>query len=225
MRLGAAVLFGLLVCLMGGCAQTGEAWRAGGGEWQAAVEPSDAAARPGGRPLAWGEPLVEPASLPIPHAVAEGEGPYLLDTGDRLRIFVYGQPNLSRLYLVDHAGRVSIPLIGNIVARGRTTYALERIIRDRLATEFVKDPQVTVDVQQNRPFFILGEVRAAGQYPYVSGMTIEQAVAIAGGYSERANERRARVTRRTDGRIDVIEAPSDYVLQPGDSVYVYERFF
>ena len=89
----------------------------------------------------------------------------------------------------------------------------------------MKDPQVTVDVQQNRPFFILGEVRNAGQYPYVSGMTIETAVAIAGGYSERANERRMKLTRRVDGLVDVMEVPPDYVVQPGDTVYIRERFF
>ena len=135
------------------------------------------------------------------------------------------QPNLSRLYIVDHDGRITVPLIGAVKARGQTTSALESLIRSRLGSQFVKDPQVTVDVQQNRPFFILGEVRSAGQYPYVSGMTVETAVAIAGGYSERANERRVKITRRIDGLVEVLEAPSDYVVQPGDTVYVYERFF
>jgi polysaccharide biosynthesis/export protein len=173
----------------------------------------------------WGEPTAVPVGLVGPKAVASTDGPYLLDTGDRLRVFVYGQPNLSRLYSVDHDGRITVPLIGAVKARGQTTTALESSIRSRLGSQFVKDPQVTVDVQQNRPFFILGEVRTAGQYPYVSGMTIETAVAIAGGYSERANERRARITRRIDGLVDVMEVPPDYVVQAGDTVYVYERFF
>ena len=171
----------------------------------------------------WGEPTVIPAGISAAHA--EGESRYLLDTGDRLRVFVYGQPNLSRLYIVDHDGKISVPLIGNVKVRGMTTYGVESTLRQRLGREFVKDPQVTVDVQQNRPFFILGEVRNAGQYPYVSGMTIETAVAIAGGYSERANERKARITRRSNGFVEVIEVPPDYVVQPGDSVYVYERLF
>ena len=117
------------------------------------------------------------------------------------------------------------PLIGAVNARGHTTAALEGTIRSRLGAQFVKDPQVTVDIQQNRPFFILGEVKSAGQYPYVSGMTIETAVAIAGGYSERANERRVKLTRRIDGLVDVMEVPTDYVVRPGDTVYVNERFF
>ncbi|MDX2289065.1 MAG: polysaccharide biosynthesis/export family protein [Hyphomicrobiaceae bacterium] len=173
----------------------------------------------------WGEPVVIPAGLTGPKAVADTDGPYLLDTGDQLRIFVYGQPNLSRLYTVDHAGQISVPLIGNVAARGLTTNGLEGVIRSRLGAEFVRDPEVTVDVQQNRPFFILGEVRNAGQFPYVSGMTVETAIAIAGGYSERASTRRFRITRRIDGFVEQIEAPADYVIKPGDTVFVYERFF
>ncbi len=178
-----------------------------------------------GEHQSWGEPVVIPAGLQGPKAVAETDGPYLLDTGDQLRIFVYGQPNLSRLYTVDHAGQISVPLIGNVAARGLTTNGLEGVIRSRLGAEFVRDPQVTVDVQQNRPFFILGEVRNAGQFPYVSGMTVETAIAIAGGYSERASTRSYRITRRIDGFVEQIEAPADYVIKPGDTVFVYERFF
>ncbi len=184
--------------------------------WQATVA---------GAETAWGEPTAPPPYLDGPKAVADTDGPYLLDTGDRLRIFVYGQPNLSRQYTVDHDGRIAVPLIGGVAARGKTTRDVQGIIRSRLGAEFVKDPQVTVDVQQNRPFFILGEVRTAGQYPYVSGMTVETAIAIAGGYSERASDRTFRITRRINGYVEQIEAPGDYVVKPGDTVYVFERFF
>lgn len=172
---------------------------------------------------AWGEPQTS-HDLAGPKAVADTDGPYYLDTGDKLRIFVYGQPNLSRQYIVDHDGKIAVPLIGEVSARGKTTRELQSVIRARLGSEFVKDPQVTVDVQQNRPFFILGEVRNAGQYPYVSGMTVETAIAIAGGYTERASERKFRITRRINGMVEQIEAPGDYVLKPGDTVYVFERF-
>jgi protein involved in polysaccharide export with SLBB domain len=135
---------------------------------------------------AWGPaavfatPVVVPVLPPGPHAVPDFLGPYLLDTGDKLRVFVYGQPNLSRIYTVDQIGNIAVPLIGSVHARGRTTGDLERSIRAKLGTDYVKDPQVAVDVAQNRPFFILGEVRLPGQYPYVSGMTVETAVAIGG---------------------------------------------
>ena len=173
----------------------------------------------------WGEPQVVPAGLKGPHAVADADGPYLLDTGDKLRIFVYGQPNLSRVYTVDHGGMITVPLIGGVKARGLTTFDLEHTIRGRLGAKYVRDPQVTVDMQQNRPFFILGEVKLAGQYPYVSGMTVETAVAIAGGYTERASSRSFRLTRRINGMVDQMEVPSDYVVQAGDTVYVFERLF
>ena len=173
--------------------------------------------------VAWGDPSHLPSEVMGPHAVADADGPYLLDTGDRLRIFVYGQPNLSRLYTVDHEGRISVPLIGDVSARGKTTNEMEGIIRSKLGSEFVKDPQVTVDIQQNRPFFIYGEVKTGGQYPYVSGMTVE--TAIAGGFTERASERKYRITRRVNGFVEQIEAPGDYIVKPGDTVYVFERFF
>lgn len=176
--------------------------------------------------VTWGEPTVEPVVLPQgPHAVADSDGAYLLDTGDRLRIFVYGQPNLSRLYTVDHNGSIVVPLIGKVRARGKTVYRLAASIRDRLASQFVRDPQVTVDVNQNRPFFIMGEVRNAGQFPYVSGMTVQKAVAISGGYSERAKKGYARITRRINGVVEVLDVPSDYVVKPGDLVEIDERFF
>ena len=141
------------------------------------------------------------------HAEGETDGPYLLDSGDRLRIFIYGHPNLSRLYTVDQEGMVPVPLIGEVRARGRTTRSLARAIAARLGAQYVREPQVTVDIAQNRPFFILGEVRNAGQYPYVSGMTVKAAVAIAGGYADRADERRIQITRRHNGIIEKMDVP------------------
>ncbi len=174
--------------------------------------------------VSWGEPAVHPIMPSGPRAVAGADGPYLLDTGDRLRIFVYGQPNLSRIYPVDHSGKITIPLIGRLHARGRTTRGLEALITRKLGAQYVKDPQVNVDMAQNRPFFILGEVRSPGQYPYVSGITVQGAVAIAGGYSERANERKVEITRRINGYVEKMEVPDDYVIKPGDTVKIPERF-
>ena len=173
-------------------------------------------------PLGWGQTVVVAVA-----STGEGEvdGPYLLDSGDRLRVFVYGHPNLSRLYTVDHQGMVPVPLIGEVPARGRTTRSLAKAIAARLGAQYVREPQVTVDVAQNRPFFILGEVRNAGQYPYVSGITAKAAVAIAGGFADRADERHIQITRRRfDGIIEKMDVPPDYVVQPGDTLYVYERW-
>ena len=106
-----------------------------------------------------------------------------------------------------------------------TVNALAGAIRARLGAKYVRDPQVTVDIHQHRPFFILGEVRTPGQYPYVSGMTVETAVAIAGGYTPRAREYNFRISRRVDGILEVDHGSRDYVVQPGDTIKVEERFF
>ena len=155
----------------------------------------------------------------------EHYGPYRLASGDRLRIFIYAQPSLSRIYNVDSEGFISVPLIGNVHAQGMTTRALEGVIASRLGAEFVRDPHVTVDIQQYRPFFILGEVKTAGQYPYVGGLTVNAAVAIAGGFSERANERKVQITRRMKEGIEKFEVPGDAEVRPGDTIYVNERWF
>lgn len=169
----------------------------------------------------WGSPNITKVTV----TDADPVNAYKLDTGDRLRVFVYGQPNLSRLYTVDHDGKIVVPLIGAVKARGLTVYGVAGAIRSRLGVQYVRDPQVTVDVHQNRPFFILGEVRNAGQYPYVSGMSVMQAAAIAGGSSERANEKRARITRRIGESNEILEVTADAIVEPGDTVYVHERFF
>lgn len=173
----------------------------------------------------WGRPEVIPATLKDSVLVAERPGPYLLDTGDQLRILVYGEPNLSRLYTVGHDGKISVPLIGSVSARGKTVHKVKRLIAARLGAQYVRDPQVSVEIHQNRPFYILGEVRSAGQYPFASGMTVRKAVATAGGYTERADETGAKLTRRVNGFVEEIEAPFDYVVRPGDTIYIRERFF
>ena len=118
-----------------------------------------------------------------------------------------------------------MPLIGDVPARGAHHPGLGKAIAARLGRGTCREPQVTVDVAQNRPFFILGEVRNAGQYPYVSGLTAKAAVAVAGGFADRADERRIQITRRRfDGLIEKMDVPPDYVVQPGDTLYVYERW-
>lgn len=229
MRIRFAVLFRLLPCAallaLGACAHDPDTVIAAAlADFEPRIGPPEyreIPSRHGADDVTWGAPSVHAAA----YTDAERGNSYLLDTGDRLRVFVYGQPNLSRAYTVDHEGLITVPLIGEVRARGRTTRNVEHTIRQRLGTEFVRDPQVTVDILQNRPFFIYGEVKAAGQYPFVSGMTVETAIAIAGGYSERASTRSFRITRRANGLVDQMEAPGDYPLQPGDVVYVNERFF
>lgn len=155
----------------------------------------------------------------------EIERPYLLDSGDRLRINVYGQETLTNSYAVDGGGNLSMPLIGTVQARGRTPRQLEQQIVRQLANGYLRDPSVTVEVETYRPFFILGEVKNPGQYPYVNGMTVETAVAIAGGYSQRASTSSVRLSHLEGGEtVHTRALPTDPV-RPGDTINVRERFF
>lgn len=162
--------------------------------------------------------------MPPPVTLAPTDA-YTLDTGDRLRIIVFGQDNLSRSFTVDASGNISMTLIGTVRARGAGTRQLEQKIANALSGTYVKDPRVSVEVEVYRPFFILGEVRTPGQFSFVNGITIENAVAIAGGFTDRANERKVRVTRRIgDENVSEILAPFESV-RPGDTIYVKERLF
>lgn len=182
--------------------------------------------------------LATPAPLPPPgEAMPAGGGfappgvpvntsePYRLDSGDKVRVIVFGQDNLSRIYSVDASGYVAMALVGQVMARGLTTRQLSSEIARQLRAKYVKEPRVSVEVETYRPFFILGEVRRPGQYSYVNAMTVESAVAIAEGYTERARQRMVRLTRRFDGVASTVMVPTDYPVQPGDTIYVLERFF
>lgn len=167
----------------------------------------------------------KPARDGIPGAPVLTYPVYKLDSGDRVRVVVFGQDNLSRVYNVDTSGYVSLPLIGPVLARGHTTIELAHTIADQLKQKYIKDPKVTAEVETYRPFFILGEVKRPGQFPYVNSMTVETAVAIAEGYTERANQRMVRLTRNFDGVMSTVMVPTDYPVQPGDTIYVLERLF
>lgn len=170
-------------------------------------------------------PMVHRTSARRETAVSYEEEPYVLDSGDRLRVGVFGQENLSRDYAVDGGGYISMPLIGAVQARGITTFDLERRIAAKLKAKYVKDPKVTVEVQTYRPFFVLGEVRRPGQFPYVNGMTVQTAIAIAGGYTDRARKRSVQMTRRIHGTAVERSVPPTYPVRPGDTINVRERFF
>lgn len=151
--------------------------------------------------------------------------PYTLASSDRLRVLVYGQDQLSNSYDVDSTGAIAMPLIGAVHAEGLTTHGLERVIAEKLRNGFVRDPQVAVEVQAYRPFFIMGEVTTAGQYPYINGMTVQNAVAVAGGYTPRASHAGVLMTRIIDGRSYTGMVPATEPVRPGDTISVRERLF
>ena len=168
-------------------------------------------------------PLV-PVATVMPELVPPDE-PYLLDSGDRLRVTVYGQEGLTNSYIVDASGRITMPFVGAVSARGCSTTQLARIIADRLRRGFIREPHVAIEVETYRPFFILGEVLAPGQYPYVPNMTVETAVAIAGGYTPRAYRWNAEVSRSAGGLTARQKVPTIAPVRPGDTVTITERWF
>jgi polysaccharide export outer membrane protein len=150
---------------------------------------------------------------------------YTLDSGDRLRVVVFGQDGLTNSYAVDPAGNITLPLIGPVHARGRTTTEVSASLVARLRQGFLREPHVAVEVEAYRPFFILGEVTFPGQYPYVANMTVETAVAIAGGFSPRAFRQGVEVSRPADGAVVRQKVPVTAMIRPGDTVVVSERWF
>lgn len=166
-----------------------------------------------------------PRYVDADYAVSQPAGPYRLASGDRLRVIVFGQDNLSNIYAVDGSGRISMPLIDTIEAQGRTTQQLEKAIEARLRGGFLREPKVSVEVDTYRPFFVLGEVTNSGQFPFVNGMTVQTAVAIAGGFTPRGQRSSAEVTRAVEGQLVTATVPITYAVQPGDTIVIKERWF
>jgi polysaccharide export outer membrane protein len=170
----------------------------------------------------YGPPPVAYAVAPMPVAY---DAAYRLDAGDRLRVVVYGQEGLTNTYAIDAGGSITMPLIGSVPARGRTPAGLAADITAKLRNGYIREPSVAVEIEAYRPFFILGEVAAPGQYPYVPNMTVESAVAIAGGFSPRALRDRVTLTHGdASGRARMV-VPLGTALGPGDTVLVGERWF
>jgi polysaccharide export outer membrane protein len=165
-------------------------------------------------------PAYAAAPMPVAYDVA-----YKLDAGDKLRVVVYGQEGLTNTYAIDAGGSITMPLIGSVPARGRTPAGLASEISGKLRNGYIRDPSVAVEIEAYRPFFILGEVAAPGQYPYVPNLSVESAVAIAGGFSPRAQRDRVTVTHTDSSGSMRIVAPLGTALSPGDTVLVGERWF
>lgn len=151
--------------------------------------------------------------------------PYQLDSSDRLRILVFGQDDLSNSYTIDQAGYISFPLIGAVAARGKTQIELANEISRKLRQGYLRDPDVSVEVETYRPVFVMGEVQSAGQYNYVPGMTAQNAIATAGGFSARARQADVDITRQINGEILNGRVPLSDPIRPGDTIYVRERYF
>lgn len=161
-----------------------------------------------------------------PPAQAQPGAPeYRLGSGDHLKVKVFGHDDLSGDVYVDGTGSVSLPLIGTVKAGSLTIRELEQVVADKLQPDYLRNPRVTVEVLNYRPFYIIGEVKNPGSYSYVNGMSIINAVALAGGYTYRARENSVFITRGTDQSKAKQRADHDTIVLPGDVIEVPERFF
>jgi polysaccharide biosynthesis/export protein VpsN len=157
---------------------------------------------------------------------AGAETGYRLGSGDQVRITVFGEPDLTGQFAVDGSGVVAFPLIGEVKAAGRTARELEKGIAEKLRDGYLKNPTVNVEVLSFRPFFILGEVKAPGSYPYKNGLNVMNAVALAGGYTYRAKSNVWVITRTGDSKYQAREITNgDFQVLPGDTIVIPERFF
>jgi len=234
MRSRRFILLALAAVALAGCTQSG-----GQGIFARNAQPLwkqqialPAMLRPGARPVAqpayvMAQPIQAPL-MPQPIAAPDLEpenNSYGLDSGDKLRVVVFGQEGLSASYSVDTSGNITMPLIGAVRARGVGTAGLQQAIVAKLRNGYVREPHVAVEVEAYRPFFILGEVTLPGQYPYVPNMTVETAVAIAGGYTPRAFKRKIEVAHQVNGLTERRVVSPNYPVRPGDTVHIVERWF
>ncbi|EEA96920.1 polysaccharide biosynthesis/export family protein [Pseudovibrio sp. JE062] len=151
--------------------------------------------------------------------------PYTLAASDEVRIIVFGQADLSNTYKIDQGGSLAFPLIGQVNANGKTPKQLTSMIRARLKNGFIRDPDVSVEVAVYRPIFVMGEVRNAGQYAYLPGMTVQNAIATAGGFTARARQQDVDLTRQLGAEVTNGVVPITAPVRPGDTLYVHERLF
>jgi polysaccharide export outer membrane protein len=149
----------------------------------------------------------------------------VLHPGEKIRVVVFGEDRLTGDYEIDPAGFVSLPLAGTVKAAGLSKQELERELAKKFSSEYLRNPKVTVDVTSFRPFYIMGEVVKAGEYPFKSGLNVLSAIALAGGTTYRAS--RSNVLIQHIGETGFREYPlsSTIPVLPGDLVKIPERYF
>lgn len=150
---------------------------------------------------------------------------YRLGTGDKLRVTVYGEEDLSGEFLVDGSGQVQLPLVGNVKAAGLTLHEFIAEVTAALKDGYLRDPKVSAEVLNYRPFYIIGEVNKPGEYPYENGLNVLGAVALAGGYTYRANDNDVYIRRAGNSDEKAYPAESSTKIYPGDIIRVAERIF
>lgn len=161
-----------------------------------------------------------------PAIVGNGAPVYKLDSGDKVRVTVYGEQSINGEYSVGPNGDIAFPLIGNVIAKGHTIDELNGMISQKLSSGYLLDPRVTIEVLSYRPYYILGEVSRPGQYPYASALSVDQAIATAGGYTYRASKSKVFVRRAGGAEEEYkLEKGRPVWVNPGDTIRIGERYF
>jgi polysaccharide export outer membrane protein len=176
-------------------------------------------------PAAAQDAMVRTAAATPPQSSTADDEHYTLGSGDKVKITVYGEDDLGGEFAVDGSGHVQLPLIGQVKAAGLTLHQFAASVTLALQNGYLKEPKVNAQVLNYRPFYIIGEVNKPGEYPYENGLTVLRAVALAGGYTYRANDNRVYVRRVNDSEENSMPADSKTRIYPGDIVRVPERIF
>ncbi|MCP5155221.1 MAG: polysaccharide export protein [Ectothiorhodospiraceae bacterium] len=166
------------------------------------------------------------ASGPAAAQTAGAEAGYRIDSGDKVSVEVYGEDDLTiREHQVKSDGMLSMPLIGAFPVRGHTAQEVEALVTEKLADGYLRNPHVTVTIDRYRLYFIKGEVRRPGGYTFVEGLTIQKAIALAGGLTERASESKISLVREDNPREVLRQVPPYTPVRPGDVVTVGQSLF
>ena len=159
-----------------------------------------------------------------PQALAQDE--YTLGAGDSIRIYVYGEPDLTfDTLLIGQNGRISYPFLGELIVAGKTTAELQARLEGGLKPDYLVDPRISVSIMKYRPFFVNGEVKKPGGVDFQPGLTLRKAVSLAGGFTERANRKQFLVVAAADPERKEQKVGLDYQVQPGDIITVEDTFF
>lgn len=150
---------------------------------------------------------------------------YKLGPGDKIRVTTFGEASLSGEFQVNPAGAVAFPLIGDVQASGLTSSGLQDSLMEKLRGGYLLNPRVNVEILSYRPFFILGEVTQPGSYPYSSGLTVNNAVATANGFTYRADSQRVFIKHADDTQEREYRLTSSTQVAPGDTIRIAERYF
>ncbi len=152
-------------------------------------------------------------------------GTYRFGIGDKLKLNIYGEPDLSGQFEVNALGNVAVPLIGEVPAKGQTIDEFRQAVASKLAAGYLKSPRIGIEIVTYRPVYVQGEVRSGGEFQYRTGLTFRDAIAMAGGYSYRANQGYVLVMRQGEPREVRVNLPTTEVVLPGDNIRVPERIF